>query len=248
MHYDNEGKGGDVCMRKIRHIRFKKQKIILLCFLCIAIIGYSVHAFNHFTEPQLQALAKQHVGFAINNIVKEVLSHTKFDHDDLVQVHKSGDSITSVDYNSYKLGQILYAALSTIDASLLAAEDGKKDPTTKNVFYEDGVVYKVPAGYFTHIFFLYDKGPTLHIKMKMLNNVTGEIKTKQEPYGINSTMVTISLVIRIDAQVLTFLSTTPLTTKCEIPVVIQVINGKVPNYVPYSIPSKNNTNEKKTAP
>lgn len=222
-------------MRKIRIRKYTKIKIIILCSACIITFVYGAHAFNRFTEPQLQALAKQHVGFAINNIVKEVLSDMEFDQKELVNVNKDGSSITSIDYDSYKLNQILYSALNTIDESLLAAQDGKKDPTTKDVFYEDGVLYEVPAGYFTHLYFLYDKGPKIRIKMKMINDVTGEIRTKTEPYGINNTMVRISLVVKVNAEVLTFLSTTELTTECEIPIVMQVINGKVPDVSPYSV-------------
>lgn len=196
---------------------------------------YSAHAFNRFTEPQLQAIAKQHVSFAINNIVKEVLADMEFNQEDIVKVNKDNDHITSIDYDSYKLNQILYAALNTIDESLLAAQDGKKDPTTKDVFYEDGVLYEIPAGYLTHLYFLYDKGPKIRIRMKMMNDVTGEIKTSTEPYGINSTMVKISLLVHVDAQVLTFLSTGELTSSCEIPLVLQIVNGKVPDVSPYSI-------------
>lgn len=199
------------------------------------IFVYSAHAFNRFTEPQLQAIAKQHVSFAINNIVKEVLADMEFNQEDIVKVNKDNDHITSIDYDSYKLNQILYAALNTIDESLLAAQDGKKDPTTKDVFYEDGVLYEIPVGYLTHLYFLYDKGPKIRIRMKMMNDVTGEIKTTTEPYGINSTMVKISLLVHVDAQVLTFLSTGELTSSCEIPLVLQIVNGKVPDVSPYSI-------------
>ncbi|MEG0737416.1 MAG: sporulation protein YunB, partial [Longicatena sp.] len=136
-------------------------------------------------------------------------------------------------YDSARLNQILYTALNTIDASLLAAQDGRKDPTTKDVFYEDGVLYEVPMGYFSHLYFLYEKGPKVKIKMKMMNDVTGEIKTETKPYGINNTMVKISLVVHVNAQVLTFLSTSELNNKCEIPIIIQVVNGSVPNISPY---------------
>lgn len=222
-------------MKKIKVKRYRKVKLIALCTVLISGSLYGAHAFNRFMEPQLQAIAKQHVGFAINNIVKEVLADMEFDQKDLINVHKDGSIITSIDYDSYKLNQILYSALNTIDESLLAAQDGKKDPTTKDVFYENGILYEVPAGYFTHLYFLYDKGPRIKIKMKMMNDVTGEIKTTSEPYGINNTMIKVSLIVKIKAQVLTFLSTNELNSKCEIPIILQVVNGKVPDVSPYSL-------------
>lgn len=186
-------------------------------------------------EPQLLAIAKQHTGFAINNIVKEVLADIEYDTDSLFHIEKSDNGeITSIQYDSYKLNQILYSSLNTIDESLLAAQDGKKDPTTKDVFYEDGVLYELPVGYLSHIFFLYNSGPKIKVRMKMLNDVTGEIKTESKPYGVNNTMIKISLVVKVNAQVLTFLSTTEMESVCEIPLVIQIVNGKVPSILPYS--------------
>ena len=204
-------------MRKVKSRKYKKQKLILLLVAIVLGFGCVVRSFNTYMEPQLQAIAKQHTGFAINNIVKEVLA--------------------DIEYDSYKLNQLLYSALNTIDKSLLAAQDGKKDPTTKDVFYEDGVLYEVPAGYLSHIFFLYDKGPKIRVRMRMLNDVTGEIKTESKPYGINNTMIKISLVVKVNAQVITFLSTSELETKTEIPLVVQIVNGQVPDFTPYSNPS-----------
>lgn len=185
-------------------------------------------------EPQLLAIAKQHAGFAINNIVKEVFADMEYDSSSFLKVNQgSNGELLSVEYDSKELNDMLYSALNTIDASLLAAQDGKKDPTTKDVFYEDGILYKVPLGYLTRIFFLYDKGPEISVRMKMLNDVTGSIKTSSEPYGINNTLIKISIVIKVEAQVLTFLSTTSITNESEIPLVIQIVNGKVPNVSPY---------------
>ena len=223
-------------MRKVKSRKYKKQKLILLLVAIVLGFGCVVRSFNTYMEPQLQAIAKQHTGFAINNIVKEVLADIEYDTDALFKINrtKNGD-ITSID--SYKLNQLLYSALNTIDKSLLAAQDGKKDPTTKDVFYEDGVLYEVPAGYLSHIFFLYDKGPKIRVRMRMLNDVTGEIKTESKPYGINNTMIKISLVVKVNAQVITFLSTSELETKTEIPLVVQIVNGQVPDFTPYSNPS-----------
>ena len=185
-------------------------------------------------EPQLLAAAKQHTGFAINNIVKEVLADMEYDTDELYHIEKnSADEIVDITFDSRKLNELLYSSLNTIDESLLAAQDGKQDPTTKDVFYEDGILYQVPLGYLTHLFFLYDKGPAINVHMRMLNDVTGDIKTDIQAYGINSVMVNISLVVKVNAQVITVLSTSELENECEIPLVLQIINGKVPTYSPY---------------
>lgn len=222
-------------MKKVKIKRFKKTRIACVCIVVVLVCSMIVRNFNRYMEPQLLAIAKQHTGFAINNIVKEVLADMEYDADSLLHINKNADGeITSIEYDSYKLNQLLYSSLNTIDKSLLAAQDGKKDPTTKDVFYEDGVLYEIPIGYLSHIFFLYDKGPKLHVRMRMLNDVTGEIKTESKAYGINSTMIQISLVVKVNAQVITFLSTSEMESSCELPIVVQIVNGKVPAITPYS--------------
>lgn len=200
------------------------------------ICWYGMHRFNALVEPQLQAVAKQRTGFAINNIVKEVLADMEYDSQDLLIIDRDANqNITSVEYNSTLLNQLLYSSLNTIDASLLAAQDGKQDPTTKDVFYEDGIVYEVPVGYFTHTYLFYDRGPKIKVRMKMLNDVTGEIKTTTEAYGINNTLVKISLLVHVDAQVITFMDCKEYTYSSELPLVVQIINGSVPNITPYAL-------------
>ena len=44
----------------------------------------------------------------------------------------------------------------------------------------------------------------------------------------------VSLVVKVNAQVITFLSTSELETKTEIPLVVQIVNGQVPDFAPYS--------------
>lgn len=222
-------------VKKIKKKKGRKIKLLAILVLLGMMTFYSLKSFNRTIEPQLQAMAKQHAGFAINNIVKEVLSHMDYDSSEFLKVDRDGNQqITSIEYDSDRLNSVLYSALNTIDASLLAAQDGEKDPSTKEVFYEDGILYEVPLGYFTHLYFLYDVGPNIKVRMKMLNDVTGEIQTEATSYGINSTLIKISLTIKVDAQAITFMGAQEYQYETQIPLVVQVVNGKVPSYTPYT--------------
>lgn len=184
-------------------------------------------------EPRLVALAKQHVSFAINNIAKEVLKEMKYDSEEFIQpLLDENGNIVSINYDSFKLNQVLYDTLDIIDESLLAAQDGKEDPITHEVFYEHGIFYNIPFWSLTGIPFLSNFGPNLPLKMRLINDVTGEIKITSEAYGINNTMIKISLDISIDAQAVTVLNVSEIQTTTQIPLVMQLVNGKVPSYLP----------------
>ncbi len=217
--------------KKRKSKRFYKFWIITIClvFFIIASLKY----LNTYIEPKLQAIAKQHVSFAINNIVKEVLKDMEYNHEELtLSTLDDKGNIVSVQYNSYKLNQILYSALNTIDDALKAAQDGKADPATEEIFYEDGIIYQIPLGSLTRISFFSTLGPRIPVKMNMLNDVTGEIQTSSEPYGVNNTMVKVVLSVQIRAQVITVLGVGELETKTQIPIIMQLVNGRVPVYLP----------------
>ena len=84
-----------------------------------------IRSLNEYVEPRLQAIAKQNVIFAINNITQSVLADMEYDPDSLIQISNTPDgTISSVAYDSYRLNQILYTALHTIDESLDQEENG----------------------------------------------------------------------------------------------------------------------------
>lgn len=221
-------------MKTIKVKRLKKAKVIVCVLIVSFLLVKMIHQLNAYIEPQLLALAKQHGGFAINNIAKEVIKDMDYQGQDLMIMNKDEEgNIISIEYDSKKINELLYTALSTIDESLLAAMEGKKDPTTKDIFYQDGIIYEVPIGYFTHFYPLYDKGPKLKVRMKMFNDVTGKIETKTSPYGVNNTVVKVNLIVNVEAQVITYLDRRMIHNKSEIPLIIQIVNGKVPQVLPY---------------
>lgn len=196
-------------------------------------------SFHRHLEPQLQALARQQSGLAVHRIVQEAIKELSYDSAALYHVRMSKEEeILQVEFDSAALNELLSSSLQSIDASLKAAQEGKQDPGSGEILYQDGVVYEVPLGYFTQLYVLADKGPRIKIRMRMLQDVTGEIKTSMEPYGINSSMVKITLVIQAEMQAITFLSVTSVRKEYEIPLVVQVISGKVPSYLPYTAKSE----------
>lgn len=185
-------------------------------------------------EPRLQAIAKQNVIFAINNITQSVLADVEYDPNSLIHTTTKEDgTITAIEYDSYHLNQILYTALNTIEHSLDEADDEAPHPDGEEIYFKNGVVYECPIGYLTKIPFLSNSGPRIPIRLKMLNDVTGEIKVDSIPYGINNTMIKAYMKISVKTQVITILTTSEMETSTEIPIIVQVVNGKVPQIAPY---------------
>lgn len=185
-------------------------------------------------EPRLQAIAKQNVIFAINKVSQSVLADLQYDPNSLIIIDKNdNDTISSIQYDSYKLNQVLYSTLNTIDRSIDEDEVEQRHPDGEEVFFKDGVVYECPIGYLTKIPFLSNVGPKIPIRIKLLNDVSGEIKVETQPYGINNTMIKAYIKVVVKTQVITVLSTSEMETTTEIPIILQVVNGQVPQVNPY---------------
>ena len=217
---------------KGRHWLRNRIILALGCFSVLFIMW--IRSLNEYVEPRLQAIAKQNVIFAINNITQSVLADLEYDPDTLIQTTTLPDgSIASIAYDSYRLNQILYTALNTIDESLAEADDHQGLPDGEEIYFKNGAVYECPLGLLTKIPFLANWGPRIPIRLKLLNDVTGEIKVDSTPYGLNNTLVRIYMKISVKTQVITLLSTSEMETNTEIPIVVQIVNGKVPQITPY---------------
>ncbi|MXQ73178.1 sporulation protein YunB [Clostridiaceae bacterium DONG20-135] len=224
--------------KRISRSKIKRNRLMIIAIAVMLILGFGLSRINHYLEPRLRAEAKTQVNIAINNLVTKVLANIDYNRDDLVRITSDHDgNVSQVEYDTLKLNQILYASLDTIDDSLQAAQEGKKDPITDRVFFHEGIVYELPLGYLTHISMLSDVGPTLPIRMKILNHVNGEIKTISEPYGMNNTLLKIVLQVRIEAQAITVLNVNDISVVSEIPLVIQLVNGDIPNFAPFTASS-----------
>lgn len=211
-----------------KHIKIK----IIICFLVLFILSGMIYLINRKIEPQLKAFARQQVSLAIHHVISSVMEKMEYDSSDLVQMtFDTEGNIVTLDYNTKLLNKILYQTIDSIHLSLSAAENGEKDPKLDKIFFEKGIVYEVPVGYFFHSNLLSTKGPLLKVRMRSLNDVTGEIKIKSEPYGYNSTMIKIMLDLQLHASVITALSMEDIAVHKELPIVIQVVPGKLPNYL-----------------
>ena len=66
--------------------------------------------------------------------------------------------------------------------------------------------------------------------MRILNYVNGDLEVESEPYGINNSIIKIFLNLSIEAEAITALQNKHIHFEEKIPLIIQVVNGIVPDY------------------
>lgn len=189
-----------------------------------------IYQMNRKIEPQLKVFAKHQVTQAIHQLIYQIIEKIEIKSDEIMQIvyDDNGNAVT-IDFNSKILNTVLYDTLNCIQLSLEAAENGQKDPLFNKIIFNNGIVYEVPLGYFLSSHFFSTKGPMLPVRMRTLNNISGDIKIKSEPYGYSNTMIKIMLVITLHVSVITVLSIEDIKVYKELPIVISVVQGKIPN-------------------
>ena len=87
----------------------------------------------------------------------------------------------------------------------------------------------VPSGIFIHNSLISNIGPKIPINLKMIGSVNSELLTDVKEYGINNSLITISLEIRMELMVVLPINSEIITVSNTVPIAIKIIQGKVPN-------------------
>ena len=210
-----------------------KYKLLAVSLAAILLLSYTFYECNRLLEPVMIAVAKQEVQSSLNKLIHNCISVLDFNPDDLIRVKTNDEGeIISVNYDSMKLNQLLYKAVESINESLLLAQKGEVDPITNQVYFDNGVVDEVPLGYFTEMVGLSDMGPKIKIRVKVINRVNGVYEITNEAYGINNKLLKIMIRVNVKADVFAGISQDEIIMQEEIPVIIQLINGNVPQFLP----------------
>ena len=213
---------------------WKHKKIVLFTGACIYLFVSATISFNQYIEPRLKAQAKTQVNMALNDLVSMIIVDMEYDSSDFFLIETDHDgNVTSVQYNTKLLNQLLYQSLQRIDDSVEAASMGKTDPNLHKVLFPDGIIYEMPLGYLSGIGFLQDVGPSIPIRMKLLHDVSGDLKVNTKSLGINMTQIEVVLDVSIQAQAITSLSVEEIDIHASVPLIMQLVNGEVPPYAPY---------------
>ncbi len=214
------------CLMKIKYIVF-----LAIVFL-IAVPTFLIYSINEQIRPQIASIAKVEASNAATNVILHAVQSLKLDTNDLVyNTYDENGKVIGINYNTMKLNTILSEGLDASERSLTAMSNGEMDPNTHILYYDRGIIYSVPFGYFTGIALFSEFGPKIDVRLKVLHTNHGEIQVTTSPYGINNTLVEIDLVITTQMTVITPFLVNTVPIDCRIPLVIQITQGEIPNVI-----------------
>ncbi len=144
-------------------------------------------------------------------------------------VKNKDDEIISVDFNSQLINKNLVKINNKIYKNLKLLETGEYNFTNNLYIEKDKLTYQIPLGLITGNPSLANFGPKVPFKARVIGNVVSNIKTEITPYGINNSLLKIYIDVTVNSRLSMPFISEELNTVVSAPVVIKLINGRIPN-------------------
>lgn len=203
------------------YIKFIMKKKILTIFLAVVILTFIFISYlDQKVMPKVMAYAlirAEKIGTIIINeaISKQVLD--SLNPDDLFIISKNNNGeIISIDFNTQIVNRILTTSTSHIEDSLNQIDND--------------IYYSIPVGVALNKSYLSSLGPKIPVKLELVGSVSNNIKTNITNYGINNALMEVNLDVLVTLKVILPFISKDIKIKTSIPLIIKMINGKVPEY------------------
>ncbi len=241
-------------MKKIhlkKRRKFKLNKpltIIILIFISIILI---LNLISKKITPLLMIYAEKKSKTIANSIITQAVNNeilSDIDKNNLfVEVKDKNGNIISTNFDPLVVNKILNKVSSYVELYLEELETGKveelklsrklkKTYGLKNT--RKGIVYDIPSGVVFNNALLSNLGPKVPVKINLNGDVITNINTEVKDYGINNALIKVNINVKVYMQVIIPFNTKEIVVNSDIPIVMRIIKGEVPNYY-YPLGGKN---------
>ena len=213
-----------------------------LFFVAVCVFLSIVHISNAFT-PTLVELAEVKLNKYSTAIVNKAISQVledKIDTSELFHIVKSSSGeIQMLDFDPIVVNHILNVATTVVQNNIRLIEEGELESIgvyDLNLNDEDmlnlkeGIAVALPLGKVLGITMLSNLGPKIPVRFHYIGDVNSNITTKVTQYGINNALIEIGIHLEMTAQIYLPLTSSVKVLNCDIPIVIKMVQGVVPNF------------------
>jgi len=232
-------------MRKRMHLRLKRKnrKANLILFILISLIiilGILFYQINKRITPTLMSYAEFEVnkiaGLVINlAVVRQFKNKNTVDQMFVIQKNKD-DEIQMIDFKTNLVNENLTNLTNYVYAYFKNIENGEIDKIDEVILnsygkenLKKGIICQIPIGLALNKPLFSNFGPKIPVRLTLVGDISSNLKTKITDYGINNALLEISVHIEVANRVLLPLLSKKMITKTDIPIVVKVIQGKIPS-------------------
>lgn len=234
-------------MKRMHLKKYKKRKILnkigIVCILLLLAITYIFKIFNEKALPLFIEYSKvetKKIATLIisSTITDEVAKNTTLE-DLFITTKDNNGNIQSIDFNSSKVNSILVSASNLLEQNLNYLETGQIDKlsiqkSTLSNYNQDklkkGIIFEIPSGIMFNNQILSNIFPMIPVKLHLVGNIVCKIKTDIESYGINNALIKVNIEVSVDIKILLPFISEDLTFVIDIPIIMKIMEGRVPSY------------------
>lgn len=221
-------------MKRITIILWLITTSSIISFFYVDYIGKE---FGTILQKYVNTEVKRFTTNVVNTAVNDVVS--SWNTEELFIIKKNDhQEIETIDFNTRNVNKILREINQVILTRIQNLEMGEtEDLQVSEIFKKGnykkikrGVVCEIPLNSLRKNVTLSNIGPTIPIKLSFSGNVKTTTKTNVESYGINNLVVEVIIVVEINEQITMPTSSKETTLTIEAPLILKIIQGKIPEY------------------
>ncbi len=213
---------------------------IFLIFFVACIIFFIVYinekllpTYLDYAEVQTFKIASHVVSRAISAGTSDVM-----DVNDVIENMPGENQMVTVKFNTEIINKVRAETVSLVKEHLQQAEQGNLShlPELDNVEYDvgsmeagDGIVFFVPLGQALNLPIIGNLGPKIPIRFHIIGNVSSDVVSNIQEFGINSAKVEVGIKVRVNVQIIIPFASSTSTVEQYIPVAIGLVQGTVPH-------------------
>lgn len=211
-----------------------KRKYLLIILVIIVIVYF----ISGRITPIIKKIADKEINRFCQMIINNIELPIEVDHQKLVNIKRSGDTIVSINFDtSYAsgIGAQIVDELEKIFYTIEAGKYKKKDNSIYQLKLEEvsknnGIIASVHLGMLSNNPFLADFGPKINIKYKSISAITSSLDKEIKSYGVNHIMISLNIIVKIKLMVLVPFYDEEFNKSYDYPLIMEIIEGEVPNW------------------
>lgn len=211
--------------RKIKILFIILILIILLSFTLLKLITKNISPIMmEYSKSKVKRLASLVINKGITDDVLNIINTQE-----LFIVDKSNnEEIVTITLDPLMVNRIESSVTDKVESILSLLEKNDQELLAK--YNINSEYFVIPSGMVFNSGLMANVGPLIPIKMRLIGNVTSKVTTSLKEYGINNSLITVSVNITVELKVILPLTIDSISITNSVPVAIKLIQGKVPNY------------------
>lgn len=218
----------------------KTKRINIIIVVIITLIVCIIYVLNFFSKKAIPIFldyseleVKRIASLIINNsVINGIGSNITIDDLFVIKEDNNGN-IISMDVNPSKTNELLVKAGKILEQNFKYLENGEIDKLKIegiNINNKKGIIHEIPSGIVFDNVFLNNLLPKIPVRLNLVGTIFSKLTTDVESYGINNAIFKVNIFVSTELRVV--LPFTSKNTKLEatIPIIIKIIEGKVPSY------------------